>query len=189
MDRRLFVFVNPFYARHVREKGFTETKWRRSTGRQPGTKSASRPADKPLTNRLLTGCQPRILFQHSVYIGFRLFVLLENRSSDVSSMHWGVRWTLVSWANCSVGAPSCPAPLRRRAVRFDPTRPWYVRVLESTNSNLQIFMHARNCILISTHPLHEQGVQVHMGERLWYPSEIAYQPQVNHSLCSFFSLI
>ena len=35
-------FLFPFHARHVREwKGFTKTR-RRSTGRQPGTKSASR---------------------------------------------------------------------------------------------------------------------------------------------------
>ena len=48
-------------------------------------------------------------------------------------MPWGVRATLVSWANCSVGVPSCPAPPRRPAVRTVPTRPWYVRVLDSTN--------------------------------------------------------
>ena len=47
-------------------------------------------------------------------------------------MPWGVRGTLFSWANCSVGVPSCPAPPRRPAVRPDPTRPWYVRVLDST---------------------------------------------------------
>ena len=39
---------------------------------------------------------------------------------------------LVSWANCFVGVQSCPAPPRRPAVRPDPTRPWYVRVLDST---------------------------------------------------------
>ena len=111
------------------KKGFTKTQRRRSTGLQPGTKSAFRPADKPLINRLSTGrCVPP-----SVYIGFRLFVLLEKRSGDVSSMHWRLRGTLVSWANCSVGVPSCPAPPRRHAVRPDPTRPWYVRVLDSTS--------------------------------------------------------
>ena len=48
-------------------------------------------------------------------------------------MPWYVRGTVVSWANRSVGVPSCPAPLRRPAVRRpDPTRPWYVRVLDST---------------------------------------------------------
>ena len=45
-------------------------------------KGASRPGDIPVINRLSTGrCVPP-----SVYIGFRLFVLLENRSGDVSSM-------------------------------------------------------------------------------------------------------
>ena len=65
-----------------------------------------------------------ILFPHSVYIGFRLFVLLGGRSSDVCSMPWGVRGSLVSWADCSA--------LPRPAVRPDPTRPLYVRVLDST---------------------------------------------------------
>ena len=82
-------------------------------------------------NRLQTACQPLVLFSLSVYIGFRLFVLLGRRSGDVSSMPWGVRGTLVSWAYCSVGVPSCPAPPRRPTVRPDPTRPWYVRVLDS----------------------------------------------------------
>ena len=92
------------------------------------SQSASRPGDKPLKNRLSTGrCGPP-----SVYIGFRLFVLLAKCSRNVSSMPWGVRRTLVSWANCSVGVPSCPVPPRRPAVRPDPTLPWYVRVLDST---------------------------------------------------------
>ena len=66
-------------------------------------------------------------------VGFRLFVLLENRSSDVSSLPWWVRGSLVSWANNSVGTQSCPTPPGRPAGRPDPTRPWYVRVLDSTN--------------------------------------------------------
>ena len=61
------------------------------TGRQPGTKSASRPGDKPLINRLSTaGFVPP-----SVYIGIRLFVLLGRCSGDVSSMLWRVRRTIV----------------------------------------------------------------------------------------------
>ena len=48
------------------------------------------------------------LFSHSFYIGFRLFVLLERCSDDVSSMPSKVRGTLVSWANSSVGSRSCP---------------------------------------------------------------------------------
>ena len=68
----------------------------------------------------------------SVYIGFRLFVLLGKRSGDVSSMLWRVRRRLVSWANSSVGIQSCPTPPRHPAVRPDATRLWYVRVLDST---------------------------------------------------------
>ena len=59
-------------------------------------------------------------------------MLLARRSGDVSAMPWKVRGTPLSWANCSVGVESCPTPLRRPAVRPDPTRPWYVRVLDST---------------------------------------------------------
>ena len=118
-----FVFNNKTIPGHaLYEKGLQKkTKRRRSTGRQPGTKSASRPGDKPLTNRLKTACQPLVWFPHSVYIGFCLFVLLERRSGDVSSMPWGVRGALVSWANCCVGAvlPG-PAPPPRRAPRPDP---------------------------------------------------------------------
>ena len=102
---------------HALHKGFTETKRRRYTGQQPGTKSASRPADKPVVNRGSTAG----FFPPSVYIGFRLFVLLERRRSDVSSMPWRVRWTFVSWANSSVGTQSCSTPPgRRRAPRPDP---------------------------------------------------------------------
>ena len=89
----------------------------------------------PVLNRSQTACQPLILFSHSVEMEFCLFVLLERRSGDVSSMPWGVRGTLVSWAYSSVGVPSCPAPPRCPAVRPDPTRPWYVRVLDSTSEN------------------------------------------------------
>ena len=105
-------------------KGFTETKKRRSTGRQPGTKGAPRPVDRPVVNRLSTGD----FVLPSVYIGFCFFVLPQRRSRDVSSTPWGVRGTLVSWACCLVGVPFCPAPPRRPAVRPDPTRPWYVQV-------------------------------------------------------------
>ena len=45
-----------------------------------------------------------------------------------------VRGTLVFWANCSVGARSCPTPPRRPAVRPDPTRSLYVRVLDSAGN-------------------------------------------------------
>ena len=57
-----------------------------------------------------------ILFPRSVYIGFRLFVLLGRRSGDVSSMPWRVRGTLVSPADRSVGIQSCPNPPRRSAL-------------------------------------------------------------------------
>ena len=61
-------------------------------------------------------------------------MLLEGRSSDLCSMPWGVRGSLVSWANCSVGIIQfCPTPPGRPAVCPDPTRRWYVRVLDPTS--------------------------------------------------------
>ena len=84
---------------------------------------------KPVINCLSTSrCVPP-----SVYMAFRLLVLLESRSGDVSSMLWVARGTLVSWPNCSVGIQSCPTPPCCLAVRPDLTRSWYVRVLDSTD--------------------------------------------------------
>ena len=49
----------------------------------------------------------------------------------------GVQGTIVFWTYCFVAVPFCPAPLRRPAVRTDSTRPWYVRVLESTGRDMK----------------------------------------------------
>ena len=48
-------------------------------------------------------------------MGFRFSVLLKGRSGHVCSMPWEVRGSVVSWANRSVGVPSCPAPPRPAA--------------------------------------------------------------------------
>ena len=57
--RWYFRFLDPIGFEYSRTclawRGFTETKKRRSTSQQPGKQSASRPSDKPLTNRLSTG--------------------------------------------------------------------------------------------------------------------------------------
>ena len=94
-------------------------------------KSGRRPADKPLINRGSTaGFLPP-----TVYIGIPLFVLPKRCSGQLSSMPWGARGTVVSCANKPVGVPSCrarPAQPPRRAPP-DPTRPWCVRVLDSTS--------------------------------------------------------
>ena len=88
-------------------------------------------ASLPLVNRSSTARQPLILFLHLVYTGVRLYVHLDRRSGDVSSMPWRVRGSLVPWANYSVGTQFCATPPRRPAV-LDPIRPRYVRVLDST---------------------------------------------------------
>ena len=71
-------------------------------------------------------------------------MLLEKRSSNVSSIPWKIQRTCVSWANSSVGTLSCPTSLGRPAGRLDPTRPWYVRVFPG-------------------HTLHEKGLQRQEG--------------------------
>ena len=86
------------------------------------------------------------------------FVVLGRSSGDVSSIPRKVRGTLVSWANNSVGIQSCPTPPRHSAVRPDPTRPWYVWVLDSTSFTVSY-------ILIRTpgHALLEKGLQRQKG--------------------------
>ena len=65
----------------------------------------------------------------SVYVGFRLFVLPKSRSRQLSS--------IPSRDVCVLREQTCRArsvkPPRRAPP--DPTRPWYVRVLDSTNVN------------------------------------------------------
>ena len=99
-----------------------------------------RPADKPRTN-----CWSNADFvPPSVYIGFRLFVLLKSRSGLLCSMPW-VRAVVHDALggtrdSCLLGEPfrrrpvlPGSAPPRCSAVgRPDPTRPWYVQVLDST---------------------------------------------------------
>ena len=66
---------------------------------------------------------------------FPLFVLPKNCSGQLSSKPWRARGTVVSCAKKPVGVPSCrarPAQPPRRAPP-DPTRPWCVRVLDSTS--------------------------------------------------------
>ena len=83
---------------------------------------------------MINRCSTAGFVPPSVYIGFRLFVLL-GRRGNVSSILWRVRGRLVSWANSSVGIQSCPTPPRHPAVRSVPTRQRYVRVLDSTGTN------------------------------------------------------
>ena len=85
---------------------FTETNRRRSTGQHPGTKSAFRPADKPLVQ-----CRSNAGFVPSVYIGFPLFVLLKNRSGQVCSIR------------CLGGCESRLSPRRTDPSVSRPARP------------------------------------------------------------------
>ena len=81
-------------------------------------------------NRLSSGCQPLVnrlstarLVPPSFYMGFRLFVLLESRSGDTSSMLSGVRGKLVSFRGelfCRRPTLPGPNPLPGHAPRPDP---------------------------------------------------------------------
>ena len=90
----------------------------------------------PVINRRYTTRQPEFLFPQSVYTGFRLFVLLERRSGDVSTVPSGIKGNLVPWPNNSIGTQSCPplaaAPPPRRGAELSRSR--YVRSLESSGS-------------------------------------------------------
>ena len=70
-------------------------------------------------------------------------------------MLWRVRGRRVSQATNFVGIQSCPTPPRHPAVRPDPTRPWYVPVLDSTSASkkIQKFIQAKTT-------MSESGVQI-----------------------------
>ena len=112
-------------------RGFTETNRRRSIGQQSGSKSGFRPADKPRVNRTFCSsiCVHMISFVHASGETFGTVSFL--RRPGVQEVRLFPGRTGPS-ASCS--AP--PAPPRRPAVhRPAPTRPWYVRVWDSTGQS------------------------------------------------------
>ena len=83
---------------------YRDKKRRRSTGQQPGTKSAHGPADKPLINRSSTARQPLVVFP----------LPPKGRPGRLSSVPWAGRMD-----GCPLDAPTrrrpippCPAALR-----------------------------------------------------------------------------
>ena len=90
----------------------------------------------PVVDRLSTANQPVVRRSLCSPIGLHKISLV--RASGESfrrrvCVFDALGGTRVSWANCSVGAQSYPTPPRHPAVRPDSTRPWYVRVLNSTS--------------------------------------------------------
>ena len=82
----------------------------------------------PLSNRLQPACQPLIVFPYSVYIGFVF-------GASGKTFKRRVFDALGSTKDASLrGELFCSTLPRRPAVRPDPTRPLYVRVLDSTVS-------------------------------------------------------
>ena len=98
-------------------KRVTKPKRRRSTVRQPGTKRASRPADKLLIHRWSTaGFVPR-----SVYIGFRLFVRLKTlKRCFVDALERTVDFCFLCKCFCWHPILPDPAPLLGQALRPEP---------------------------------------------------------------------
>ena len=96
-----------------------------------------RAAVVPRINRLSTGCQPRVNRTFCSPVGLHgiSFVRASVESfRTVCHDRRKAKGTVVFWANRPIGVPSYRAPPRRSAVRRPaPTRPWYVRVLDSTN--------------------------------------------------------
>ena len=109
-----------------------DTNRRRYTGQQPGTKSARGPGDKPLIYRLSTGRQPDVLFLQRFTLDFLCSCFRRVVQDSCFRCFGRQEGQGVSWVNRPVGVPLYQAPPRPAVRRSDPTRPWCVRVLDST---------------------------------------------------------
>ena len=113
------------------KKEFTETKKRRSTGQQPGTKSASHFAEKPRINRLSTG---------DIVLALGLNRISLVRASGKTFKRLAFDALKGTRDACFLGEMFSRRPAfldraslsRRLAVCLDSARPWYVRVRDST---------------------------------------------------------
>ena len=113
---------------HLAWERFTETNRRRYTGQRPGTKSASRPVDKPGTNR--GSSSPIGLHRVS---SVRASKGKPKRSFFPRLGGNGVFFVLGEQSRRRRPVLLVPARPRRPAVRRPvPSRPGYVRVLDST---------------------------------------------------------
>ena len=103
-------------------KKVSETKKRRYSGQQPGTKSGRRPGDKPVIGRGSIGC----FDPPSVYIGFPLFVLPKDRSRHCLRCPGGQQGQLSPGrTDLSATRPALPrpaSPLRRAPTPPRPAR-------------------------------------------------------------------
>ena len=119
-----FCLCKPFSRTCLACKGFRETNKHRSTGQQPGTKSTSRPAGKPRINCLSTA---------DFLPAFGLHRISLVRASGETFRRRVFNALGSTKDGCLLGELFCSTPPRRPAVRPDPTRPLYVRVLDSAN--------------------------------------------------------
>ena len=170
--KRFISGTKTFFPRHaLHEKGSQRQKKRRSTGQQPGTKSASRPADKPRINRWSTAGQPRALFFHRFTSDFACSCFWETFKRRVSDALGGTRQA------CPRGEQFCwhpvlpdPAPPTRRAPRPDPPVlcPGFGldrSFLESRLVHRRLFVSANlfHPKDVREHALHENGLQRQIG--------------------------
>ena len=101
-------------------------KRRRSTGQQPGRKSARGPADKPRINRLSTGGFVSAFGLNMIFLVRAYRETFRRRFLDALE---GTK------DHCFLGKQFRWHPILPNSTRPphpDPTRPWYVRVLDST---------------------------------------------------------
>ena len=133
-------------------------------------KGASRPADKPLVNHSSNGRQPPVVFFDRVCMGFTLFALPKKCLGRLSSVPWGARRTVFSWAHrpaAVLGASTRrhPIPPRRATpAPAPPARPSEImetyrmsgflirqvnlRLCKPSYSNAQCFLAVYDCFLL-----------------------------------------
>ena len=90
----------------------------------------------------------------------------------MSSILWKVRWTFVSRANSSVGTQSCATPPGRSAGLPEPTRPLYVRVLDSTGA------------ILNDNPLIARGEPITPASLNCRRRQLGHVRRSRHWLCS-----
>ena len=143
VERRLFVSINPFHAKHVWEKGFTETNRHRYTVHSQERRALA----LSLTNRGSTAGQMRVnrWFRSSIGLHRMSFVRSSEDTSRTNSAYDSLEGKregcfLAGSTRRRPVLPS-PAPSRRPAERRpDPTGPYCVRVLDSTAKEFRLLV-------------------------------------------------
>ena len=97
------------------------TNKRRTIGQEPRRRALL----VPLINCSPTGRQPLVVFPDPVLKGFPVFVPPETCPGLLSTVPWGARWTVFSWAHrpaAVLGASTCRHPTPHRPAAPHPRR-------------------------------------------------------------------